>query len=120
MDYGKSLGNFYYKRDGTVYPGNYEEQFLAWARDIEDPIQKVVKCEKLKNGIVVSTIWLGLNHQIWGRDEKPMIFETMIFPPDGWDDLDMERYSTEIEALEGHERMKKKWSRKRKKQNENI
>lgn len=54
-----------------------------------------------ENGWMVSTVFLGLDHQ-WG-DGPPLIFETMIFDHptlDGW----QERYSTEDEARSGHER----------------
>lgn len=64
-------------------------------------------------GYVISTIWLGLDHQY--GDGPPLIFETMVFPtgPDNtvsdWGDLDCDRYSTEEEALEGHKQMVEKW-----------
>lgn len=48
-------------------------------------------------GTVVSTVWLGVNHQHF--DGPPLIFETATFDPEG-DVLD--RYSTEAEALVGH------------------
>jgi hypothetical protein len=63
----------------------------------------------------VSTVWLGLNH---GIDGPPLIFETMVFneasdrtvtafgielPDTEWDLQD--RYSTEADALAGHERI---------------
>ena len=37
------------------------------------------------------------------RDGTPLIFETMVFG--GLNDQDMERYSTEREAMAGHDRM---------------
>lgn len=61
-----------------------------------------------KDGVklTVSTVWLGLEH---GRDEnnKPLIFETMVF---GYPDSEpMDRYGTEEEAKEGHERFVKEY-----------
>jgi hypothetical protein len=49
-------------------------------------------------GSTVSTVWLGLNHGFTGG--PPLIFETMIFngPLDG----ECNRYTTELEAIEGH------------------
>lgn len=53
----------------------------------------------------ISTVWLGLNHSIVG---PPTIFETMVAAenPDDtdhrWWDLQA-RYSTEAQALDGHE-----------------
>jgi len=52
-------------------------------------------------GHVVSTVWLGLDHGIFGGG--PLIFETMIFGPKV-DGEYQERYSTEADAQAGHER----------------
>jgi len=51
----------------------------------------------------ISTVWLGVDHG-WGRRPVPVIFETMVFAENGkvGHDLEMRRYSTEAEALEGH------------------
>lgn len=51
----------------------------------------------------VSTVWLGLDHG-FGRG-APVIFETMVFHTGSSSDLDCERYCTEEEASEGHERI---------------
>lgn len=48
----------------------------------------------------ISTVWLGLNHQ-WGSG-PPLIYETMVFGPEDWSDLDCERYSSRLEAEAGH------------------
>jgi hypothetical protein len=63
----------------------------------------------LPNGHRISTIWLGLNHR-HGGDGPPLIFETMVFDALTNHDLDMARYSTEAEALAGHQRMVEKWT----------
>ena len=49
----------------------------------------------------VSTVWLGLDHQF--GEGPPLIFETMVFGGD----LDQHqwRYSTEAQAVEGHDRV---------------
>jgi hypothetical protein len=49
------------------------------------------------NGMQVSTVWMGLNYQ-W--DGPPLTFETMVF---GGDVEFCARYSTEQQALDGHE-----------------
>jgi hypothetical protein len=55
---------------------------------------------------LVSTIWLGIDHNFGSVDgKKPIIFETMVFEPPSAHDLHMERYSNEEEAIEGHEKM---------------
>lgn len=90
----------YYKRDGT--PCDTEE----WMRLLSDPEYKILKQEILPNGKKVSTVWLGLDHQ-FGSGE-PLIFETMVFPSSGnYHDEQCKRYSTEAEALAGHERIVK-------------
>jgi hypothetical protein len=51
---------------------------------------------------LVSTVWLGLDHNVLGK--APLIFETMVFEGER-DDLEMQRYSTEKQALLGHDVM---------------
>jgi len=49
----------------------------------------------------VSTVWLGINHQF--QSGPPLIFETMVFGPGPEIDGCFGRWSTELEALIGHE-----------------
>ena len=87
----------YYRRDGTPYVGGV----LDWARDFES-MDRTVKQQRLWNRLVVSTVFLGLDHS-FGRG-PPLIFETMAFPNEWWSDYYQDRYSTEAEALAGHRR----------------
>lgn len=48
--------------------------------------------------IMVSTVFLGLNHQF--GNGPPLLFETMVFG--GELDQEMDRYSTWDEAIKGH------------------
>ena len=85
---------------------NYEqaEKFLT------DPNYKFIKQEELSDGKWISTVWLGLDHNFYEKD-SPLIFETMVFPKKGdYQDLDCQRYSTEEEAISGHEKLVKKYS----------
>lgn len=50
-------------------------------------------------GVSISTVFLGLDHS-FGRTERPILFETMIFG--GVHDEYQDRYSTWNEAVEGH------------------
>lgn len=50
----------------------------------------------------VSTVFLGLDHS-WNSAD-PLIFETMIFPPDSYRDYYCERYTTWEQAEIGHKR----------------
>lgn len=53
------------------------------------------------NGIRVSTVFLGLDHQ-WG-DGPPILFETMVFiDGEGGHDYFCDRYATWDEAIMGH------------------
>ena len=79
----------YYDRAGS--PITMEE----WAGSFGDNTVALTELDD----VTVSTVWLGLNHNF--GDGPPLIFETMIFG--GQHDEFQERYSTEAEALAGHE-----------------
>jgi hypothetical protein len=56
------------------------------------------------DGIKVSTVFLGIDHQL-SNDGPPLLFETIIFAPEGHSLKDrMWRYSTRDYALIGHQR----------------
>jgi hypothetical protein len=96
-----------YRRDGTAYPGG-EKGLVQWGKDFSNFDYKIVKQDKLANGVFVSTVWLGLDHN-YGFNNRPLIFETMVFGP-GDHSEDCLRYSTEEEARLGHKMIVKKWS----------
>lgn len=73
-----------------------------WAEKFEDNEYKRVVATEVGDARV-STVWLGLDHG-W-NGEAPVIFETMIF--DGPYDEHQWRYSTEADAVAGHERIVK-------------
>lgn len=56
----------------------------------------------ISDEVEVSTVWLGLNHRLFGEG-PPLIWETMIFG--GEHDNDYWRYSSRQEALDDHERI---------------
>lgn len=64
----------------------------------------------LPDGTWISTVWLGLNHRF--DSGPPLIFETMVFESENgpYTELYLDRYSTEEEALAGHEAAVKRWS----------
>ena len=70
---------------------------------------RTVALNELPNGIVVSTVILGINHNLAG--EHPQWFETMVFKGNSLRDDDVDRYATWEEAVEGHDKMIEKWSR---------
>ena len=96
----------YYDRTGQPI-----SSMLAWAKKYEERDYKIVKQTVLDNGKWVSTVWVGIDHA-YGLG-PPLIFETMIFAKHGdWHDLDCYRYSTEAEALAGHEEKCLEWASK--------
>lgn len=68
---------------------------------------------EVPNGYYVSTVFLGLDHQM--GEGEPILFETMVFPSgDGeFNEQEMDRYSTYQEALDGHWAMVEKWGGKK-------
>jgi len=81
-------------------------ELMVWANWFENA-DKIVKQETLKNKLWVSTVFLGINHNF--GNGKPLWFETMVFPKNGYGELDMDRYTTWEEAEKGHKKMVKKW-----------
>lgn len=78
-----------------------------WAKAFEDGPSRIIERTNLWWGGYVSTVWLGLDHSLGGG--KPLIFETMIFGRDGASS-DMQRYSTRILAVLGHNKIVKEYS----------
>lgn len=90
-----SRGLRYYGRDGS--PLN----LAAWCALLEDDdYRHVAKTEV--GPYLVSTIWLGLDHNFFGTG-PPIIFETLVFGPEFSGEIDGRRYPTEADALAGHE-----------------
>lgn len=102
------IGSHYFDRDGNVI--SFAESM--WLGTV-DPHYRLVKHTHYDgDGLVstwnthysdsglMSTAHLYFNHGMAG--EPILIFETMVFQVDGWEDY-QERYTTEAEALVGHE-----------------
>jgi len=64
-----------------------------------NPEKRRVACDEAPNGVLVSTVFLGIDHR-FTPDRRSLLYETMIFG--GSYDEEMERYSTHAEALAGH------------------
>jgi len=92
---------YFYDRDGKPIDA------LRFGELFENLKYRVIAQDHV-NDITVSTVWLGLDHRLWG-DGPPLIFETMVFNVADLDhpghDLEMRRYSTESEAREGHRQL---------------
>lgn len=81
-----------YSRQGK--PITVEE----WARESDNRV-----AHTHVGAVEISTVWLGLDHRMYGNG-PPLIFETMLFVFGGAVDHVQERYSTEAEALAGHQK----------------
>lgn len=93
----------YYDRKGRPL------DLMGWARLHEDRDYLMVAQHWIR-GWMVSTVWLGLNHNFIGHG-PPLIFETMVFPPGDeagkhgiMSEEYCERYPTEESAQAGHDR----------------
>jgi len=75
---------------------------MEWAEWFETA-ERCIAFDKLQD-CEVSTVFRGLDHRFAAG--PPLIFETMVFG--GPLDQEMDRYSTKVEALAGHEAMVKR------------
>lgn len=69
-----------------------------WMQMLADDEYRVVGQHEA-GGVLVSTVWLGLDHSFGGEVSK--IFETMVFSKGMQEDV-CRRYATLAEALRGH------------------
>ncbi len=89
--------SLYFDRRGQ--PISFEQHALLFGTDFDN---RRVALDKTALGSV-STVHLVIDHS-FGRPGPPVIFETLVRDQDG-NELDMVRYSTEDEALRGHEQL---------------
>lgn len=76
-----------------------EPDVMKWALWFETHnVDRVVQRTELSDGVVVSTVFLGLDHS-FGHGE-PQLYETMIFG--GPLDETQDRYATRQAAINGH------------------
>lgn len=90
------MDNYYFILDGkTPYSVGFE-QWAAWFASSDRAVAKT----EFEAGVIVSTVFLGMNHALWSA--TPILFETMVFG--GEHDSYRERYATWEEAEAGHQR----------------
>lgn len=77
-----------------------EPDLLTWARWFEDDSHRRVDEDRLPDGVRVSTVFLGLDHN-YVDGAPPLLFETMIFGGPHHDYC--ERYATWADAAVGHQ-----------------
>lgn len=82
-----------------------EVDMLTWGRWFERIENRRVGWSQINSECVVSTVFLGLDHNFFGKGPRIM-FESMVFggPEDGY----QRRYSTWDDALIGHNAIVKK------------
>lgn len=85
------LENYAFDKEGNPI------SFREWSELRHDPDYHRVALTEIGE-ISISTVWLGINHGI--SEDEPIIFETMVFG--GSLEQEQWRYTTEAEALEGH------------------
>ena len=85
---------YYYNRQGK--PITVDEWISEKNKGLDN--QRVALTEI--GAVRISTVWVGLDCRL--GDGPPLIFETMVFG--GVFDEAQERYSTEAEALAGHDK----------------
>lgn len=74
------------------------DDLMEWAAWFEGTKNRIVAQTEVADGVAVSTVFLGLDHQFGSG--PPLLFETMVFG--GPLDEDQERYSTWAAAERGH------------------
>jgi hypothetical protein len=91
---------YYLNEDHTIRPCSLYE----WSEQLEKLHRSGNNhvAEETINGMWISTVWIGLNHG-YGEDE-PLLFETMVFPENRYDQNYCDRYSTWSEAVNGHKK----------------
>lgn len=94
------MGLLYYDKEGLPI------SMQSWGLLMESPSYRIVQQDEAADGSWVSTVWLGLNHNIGGRELH--IFETMVFRgKDVSDVIAARRYPTLSKAKTGHEELLK-------------
>jgi len=93
------MGTGYYILDADERPIE-EPDLLTWARWMEShPHREVAR--DTAGEVLVSTVFLGLDHNLFGG--PPILYETMVFG--GPLDQEMDRYATRDQAIAGHAAM---------------
>lgn len=84
------------------------DDLLTWARWYEDGARRIVAQTSVEEAkafeceIVVSTVFLAIDHNFFGRGD-PILWESMIFGPEGFPLTgEQRRYSSREAAETGH------------------
>lgn len=79
------------------------EDVVEWSKWFEANTHKrILGRTYITQGIHVSTVFLGIDYGSLCPNDKPVLWETMVFGmPDDWED-GYEHYRAEEEAMKGH------------------
>ena len=78
----------------------YKVSFFEWGDIFQTSGKRHLK-DKFIKGIRISTVFLGLDHS-YLKNQKPQIFETMVFEDESYSEIYLDRYATYKEAQKGH------------------
>lgn len=92
---GKNMSRHYFLNPDHSYTPC---DVIAWAKQFG--LNDTHVADDMINDHHVSTVWLGLDYNYWGG--PPLVFETMVFKPDGGDNYCV-RYTTWEQAEAGHQ-----------------
>lgn len=111
----EAMNNGYYPTKGKFIldeDGNPKEEknLYVWGKWFEENQERKRVAFDDVGDLAVSTVFLGLDYTFGFGDEKPALFETMVFKNPGFDSQDeyTERYATKEEALKGHKEIVEK------------
>lgn len=82
---------------------NYEGKEVSadeWGKLFAGNNRRIAKDTIEEKFMVVSTVFIGLT---WENENPPLIYETMVFPQDSFDELETHRWATREEAIQGHQ-----------------
>jgi hypothetical protein len=81
------------------------ESTLEWGKWLEE--NNRIICRNEINGKLISTVFLGIDHRFShnGKDNRPVVFETMVWNGDDRNECYMDRYCTWDEAVAGHNKV---------------
>lgn len=85
-----------------------------WGRLIADPKYVTINVQRLNNGLLVSTVWAGIDLAHHSTNdlnmERPLIFETAVFKSWKLETLESVRTATLTDARLCHKFMVRKWT----------
>lgn len=77
---------------------------ITWGRWFEESTEKRIVAQTETPHGTVSTVFLGMDHDILHTSASPVLWETLVFDQAG-NGGEQERYTSRADAEEGHRRM---------------